>query len=68
MTTVFHETSDVKPQKHRATSGKRNFIERVKAPIFLEPVLAIRAQELKNRPIQFHIKNQKKTKNKKQTS
>ena len=30
-------------QKYRATSGKRNFKERIKAPIFLEPVLAIRA-------------------------
>ena len=26
--------------RYRATSGKRNFIERIKAPIFLEAVLA----------------------------
>ena len=27
--------------RYRATSGKRNFIERIKVPIFLETVLAI---------------------------
>ena len=27
--------------RYRATSGERNFIERIKAPIFLEAVLAI---------------------------
>ena len=27
-------------QRYRATSGERNFIERIKAPIFLEAVLA----------------------------
>ena len=27
-------------QRYRATSGERNFIERIKAPIFLEEVLA----------------------------
>ena len=27
-------------QRHRATSGGRNFIEQIKAPIFLEAVLA----------------------------
>ena len=28
-------------QRYRATSGERNFIERIKAPIFLDAVLAI---------------------------
>ena len=30
-----------KIRAHRATSGERNFIEQIKAPIFLEAVLAI---------------------------
>ena len=28
-------------QRYRATSGETNFIERIKAPIFLEVILAI---------------------------
>ena len=28
-------------QRYRATAGERNFIEQIKAPIFLEAVLAI---------------------------
>ena len=28
-------------KQYKATSGERNFIERIKAPIFLEPILAI---------------------------
>ena len=28
-------------ERYRATSGEKNFIERIKTPIFLEAVLAI---------------------------
>ena len=32
-------------ERYRATSGKTNFIERIKAPIFLDAVLAIETME-----------------------
>ena len=53
--------------RYRATSGKRNFIEQIRAPIFLEAVLAIQKmyepqsnlEEKVNpsilKPIHFHI-------------
>ena len=41
MTTVFHAWVHCNLQRHKATLEERNFIERIKAPIFLEAVLAI---------------------------
>ena len=41
MTTVFHAWVYCNLQRHKATSEERNFIERIKGPIFLEAVLAI---------------------------
>ena len=34
-------------QRYRATSAERNFVEQIKAPIFLE---AVTATEIKNNP------------------
>ena len=45
-------------QRYRATSEERNFIERIKTPIFLEAVLEIEA--MYNPPIQFRRENQPK--------
>ena len=42
MATVFHAwLYMVDLQRYRTTLGQRNFIEKVKAPIFLEAILAI---------------------------
>ena len=41
MTAVFLHGCMVDLQRYRATSGERNFIEQIKAPIFLEAVVAI---------------------------
>ena len=35
----------VESWRYRATSGEKNFIERIKAPIFLEEVLAIQIMQ-----------------------
>ena len=40
MTTVFHAWAYGRFIDYRATPGKRNFIERIKTPIFSEAVLA----------------------------
>ena len=41
MTTVFYAWSYSRFIKIQITSGERNFIEQIKAPIFLEALLAI---------------------------
>ena len=41
MATVFHAWPYGRFIEIRAISGERNFIERIKAPMFLEAVLAI---------------------------
>ena len=35
------QSQTVDLQRYRATSGERNFIKQIKAPIFLETVLAV---------------------------
>ena len=42
MTKIFHARSYVRFIKIQRNLRKRNFIERIKAPFFLESVLAIR--------------------------
>ena len=38
---ALYEVSPNQKKRYRATSGETNFIERIKAPIFFEAVLAI---------------------------
>ena len=57
MTTVSHTWTYGRLIEYRASSGERNFMERIKAQIFLEAVLAtdnVRA------PIQFRRESQPK--------
>ena len=57
MTTVSHTWTYGRLIEYRASSGERNFMERIKAQIFLEVVLAtdnVRA------PIQFRRESQPK--------